>query len=281
MPMQPLLKSTQTFNQLASGGVGLVGVDVLVGLGLSVRQARVYLALLKVGDAKAKAVAEFAQVERQEVYGLIEDLKLAGLVEQNLTVPTSYTATPISQAVKMLLEQKTHQLFALTDKAKQLSEQLSQSQNPALLATDQPCFGVICDGSRGRKYLQAIQDTQHTIDTATSWTRFKQQSFHFEGQYKEALKNGVTLRFVIEKPLNHRLPRWVKTTQEKCGIFKLKTQPSPLDASVTIFDQKKAAITFTANANLSKGPDLWTENQSLTTLCKVYFDTVWKQTKSY
>jgi hypothetical protein len=44
------------------------------------------------------------------------------------------------------------------------------------------------------------------------------------------------------------------------------------------FDQTKAAITFTPNANLSKGPDLWTTNPTLTALCQNYFDTVWKQT---
>jgi sugar-specific transcriptional regulator TrmB len=43
---------------------------------LSGRQARVYLAVLKAGDAKAKTIAEYAHVERQEVYNLIEDLKL-------------------------------------------------------------------------------------------------------------------------------------------------------------------------------------------------------------
>jgi sugar-specific transcriptional regulator TrmB len=263
---------------LRSGVVGLVGVEVLVGLGLSGRQARVYLAVLKAGGAKAKVVAELAQVERQEVYGLIEDLKLAGLVEQNLTVPTSYTATPIAEAVKLLLEQKTEQLITLTQNAKQLAEKLNQPQNPAPTTT-QPCFGTISDGHRGKKYLSAIQETRQSIDMVSSWTRFKQQSFRFENQYREALKKGIQLRFVVEKPQNHQLPKWVKATQEKYSNFKIKTQPNALDASVSVFDRHKAAIAFAADASLSKGPDLWTTNPTLTALCQVYFDVVWKQTK--
>ena len=258
----------------------MVGVEVLVGLGLSGRQARVYLAVLKAGGAKAKIVAELAQVERQEVYNLIEDLKLAGLVEQNLTVPTSYTATPIAEAMKLLLEQKTEQLITLTKNAKQLADKLNQPQNPAPTTT-QPCFGTIIDGYRGKKYLKAIQETQQSIDMVSSWTRFKQQSFRFENQFRAALKNGVELRFAIEKPLNHQLPKWVKASQEKYDNFNIKTQPNPLAASISIFDQNKAAIAFTANASLSKGPDLWTTNPALIALCQAYFERAWKQSKRY
>jgi len=277
--MQTPLKPIQPVNCSGLGGVVLEGVEVLSGLGLSGRQARVYLALLRAGGAKAKTVAELAHVERQEIYGLIEDLKLAGLVEQKLTVPTSYTATPIAEAIKLLLDQKTDQLIALTEKTTQLAGKLNQTQNPAITAP-QPCFGVICDGYRGKKYLKAIQETRQTIDVATSWPRFKQLSFRFENQFREALRNGVELRLVIEKPLNYQMHKWVKASQEKYGNFKIKTQPNPLPASVAIFDQNKAAISFSANASLSKGPDLWTENQSLTAVCKAYFESVWKQTKN-
>ncbi len=282
--MQPILtkpdRQPQVFSGCGLGGVGLEGVDVLAGLGLSGRQARVYLAILKAGAAKAKTIAEYAQVERQEVYSLIEDLKIAGLVEQNLTVPTSYTATPIAEAIKLLLEQKTDQLITLTQKAKQLADKLNQTGNITALATTQPCFGAISNGYRGKKYLKAIQETQQSLDIATSWTRFKQQSFRFENQFRTALKKGAILRFAIEKPPNHQLPKWVKPTQEKYDNFQLKTQPNPITASITIFDKNKAAIAFTANVNLSKGPDLWTTNPTLTALCQTYFDTVWKQTKT-
>ena len=276
----PLTKSShrsQAFIGCGSSGAGLEGVDVFVALGLSARQARVYLAVLKAGDAKAKTVAELAQVERQEVYRLIEDLKLAGLVEQNLTVPISYTAIPIAEAIKLLLEQKTDQLIALTVKGKELARKLNQNQTVAVAA--QPCFGTICDGYQGKKYFRATQETQQSIDMATSWVRFKQQSLRFEDLFRAALKNGVNLRFVIEKPANHQLPKWVKATQEKFDSFKIKTQPSPIAASVSIFDQNKAAIAFNANTSLSKGPDLWTTNPTLIALCQAYFEKAWKQTK--
>jgi sugar-specific transcriptional regulator TrmB len=259
-------------------GINLEGVEVLAGLGLSSRQARVYLALQKAGDAKAKTIAEYAQVERQEVYYLIEDLKLKGLVEQNLKSPTSYTATPIDQAIVLLLEQKSNELVGLTKKATRLATKLNQKTD--VKKSPQPCFGTISDGFRGKKYLEAIQETKQSIDMITSWGRFKQQSFRFENLFRAKLKNDITLRFIVEKPLNNKLPGWVESTADKYDNFKVQTQSDPTATAISIFDQDKAAIAFASNASLCEGPDLWTTNPALTVLCQTYFDVAWKRTKS-
>ena len=255
------------------------GVEVLVGLGLSGRQARVYLALLKAGDAKARVLAELAQVERQEVYGLVEDLKGVGLVVQNLTVPTSYTATPIVDGIKLLLEQKTGELTTLSKKAKLLADRLNQTQSHANGAAHPTLFWNNLGWLQGQKIPKSNTGNPAVNRCVTSWIRFKQQSFRFEDQFRSSLKKGVALRFVVEKPLNHRLPKWVKATQEKYGNFKFKTRPAPVAASVMVFDYCRAAVAFNPNSSLSRGPDLWTTNPSLIALCQAYFDAAWKQTE--
>jgi len=133
---------------------------------------------------------------------------------------------------------------------------------------------------QGQKIPKSNTRSPKDIDSVSSWLRFKQQSFRFENQFRAAIKKGVTLRFVIEKPLNHHLPKWVKATQEKHENFKLKTQPAPVAASVSIFDANTAAVAFNSNASLSRGPDLWTTNQSLTALCQAHFDAAWIQTST-
>lgn len=256
---------------------GLEGVDVLTCLGLSYRQARVYLALLKTGDAKAKTIAEYAQVERQEVYKLIEELKLKGLIEQKLKVPTSYTATPLDQAIVLMLEHKSDDLILLTKKATKLVTKLTQTQNSNNGIIMQPCFGTISEGSRGKKYLHAIEETQQSIDMVASWTRFKQQSFRFENLFIAKLKKGINLRFIIEKPTNNKLPKWIEVTKEKYSNFEIRTHPSSTAVAIAIFDKDKAAIVYDAQANLNEGPDLWTAHPPLIVLCKNYFDVMWNQ----
>ena len=125
--MQPTLTKTERFSQ-AFNNCGLEGVDVLVSLGLTGRQARVYLALLKTGDAKAQAIAGFAVVHRQEVYRLLGGLAQLGLVQLNVSVPTSYGATPLAEGIKLLLEHKASELSVMSQKAAWLTRNPGQIQ---------------------------------------------------------------------------------------------------------------------------------------------------------
>ena len=253
---------------------GLEGVAVLVGLGLSERQARVYLSLLKAGSARVRLVAGLAVVPRQEAYGLLSELQQLGLARQNLTVPVSYSATPFVEGVRLLLEQKTAELTTLTMKANQLTGNLPQTQLAVAPITPKPCFGEVSDGERGKQYQTAIEQANVSVWVVSSWVRFRQFSFRFETQLKAALKRDVMLWFVSEKPPSHRLPRWINPTLPKYK-FELKTTPNPPDAAIAIFDGTQAAIAFNKDACITQGIDLWTTHPALVAVCQAYFYRVW------
>jgi sugar-specific transcriptional regulator TrmB len=275
------LQDSQLFNHSVLGGVGFEEVEVLVSLGLTRRQARVYLALLKAGDAKVKAIAGSSSVHRREVYRLLDDLSQLGLIQRNISTPMTFTPTPIAEGIKLLLKQRSSELNMLSQKAKQLTKKLSQNSSSALSIIDlKPCFGTVFEADRGRKYLKTIQEAQSSIAVVTSWRRFKQLSIHFETHLQNLLKKDVTIQIVTEKPPNHHLPKWVNTALSNNYNFKLKTQPNLPEAAVAIFDQNAAAIAFKPNTSLTKGPDLWTTNPALTVLCQAYFNNTWMQTKN-
>lgn len=282
--MQPTITkqvSPQVHNHRGAGlsAVGVGDVDVLVGLGLTGRQARIYLALLKVGDAKVQAVADFSLVHRQEVYRLLGRLQQLGLVQQNISFPTTFTVTPIADGVKLLLKQKTSELDIINQKVKQLTKKLSQNSSLSPTAIElKPCFGAVFEADRGKKYRQALKNTQQSIDAVTSWVRFKQLSIHYETQLQNILKRDATIHIVTDKPPSHLLPKWINATLSRDSNFKLKILPNMPDAAITIFDHKTAAIAYNPNVSLSKGPDLWTDNPTITILSQAYFDTIWKQT---
>ncbi len=283
--MQPTLTKSerppQVFSGCGLGGVGLVGVEVLAGLGLTGRQARVYLAALKLGGGKVQAIAELSTVSRQEIYRLIDGLQEMGLMQKNITNPATYTATPIVEVASMLLQQKTTQLNILSEQMKQLTKKLCQNSRSTVASTNlKPCFGTVSEADRGKKYSQAITDAEQSIEIVTSWRRFKQLNIHFETQLQNALRKGIALRIVTEKPANHHLPKWIKPALSKYTNFKLKflsTQPA---AAVTIFDQTAVALAFSPNNSLLKGPDMWAATPSLTALCQAYFNSMWAQAKN-
>jgi sugar-specific transcriptional regulator TrmB len=255
------------------------GVDVLVGLGLTPRQSRVYLALITAGSCGARVVARQAGVPRQEVYGLLIELQQFGLVKQNLTVPISYTPIPLLDTLKLLLEQKSNDLNVVTQKAKLLAGKL----NPTLPAgtlnlPTKPCFGIICQGERGKKYQIAIEQTHHSIDALISWVRFKQWCFYLERQLTDALRKEITIKIITEKPLNYRLPKWIHSAQQKYPNFELKTLPLVPEAVVTIFDHTQMALAFSPNSRFTKGPDLWSNHPAFLAAYLSYFNSIWTKT---
>jgi sugar-specific transcriptional regulator TrmB len=265
-------KLTQTDSHCSLEGVG-----VLTELGLSERQARVYLALLKAGSGGARIVAGLAGVPRQESYGLLTQLQRLGLARQNLTVPASYTATPFIEAARLLLERKTQELTAITLRANQITSNLNQNQPTQPITaptTPKTSFGEIIEGEDGKHYQTAIEQTQVSVWVISSWTRFRHFSYRFETQFKAALKRDVLLWFVAEKPPSHSLPTWINPSLPKYK-FKLKTTPNPPDAAIAIFDGTQAAIAYDKNACITRGIDLWTTHPALVAMSEAYFFRVW------
>ncbi len=261
----------QTFSHISLEDTGL-----LMGLGLTGRQARVYLALLRCDVAKVKVLAGLAMVERQEVYGLIDSLSALGLVRRNLsTSPATFVPTPIREGVRLLLAQKAHQFCTMRQQTKGLIEKYSQTAAPSKMLQAKPCFGIVYEADRGKKYLNAIKICVQSIDAITSWRRFKQLSIHFETQLSDALKEGVRLRFVTEKPLNHRWPKWVKLASDRYPNFEVKTALGVVEVGVVVFDGALVALAFDPESSLGRGPDLWSGHGGLVVACRGYFEGCW------
>jgi len=82
-------------------------------LGLSRYEARVFVALQRLGTGTAQAVADVSEVPRSQVYGAAEDLAERGLVELVEASPKRYR--PVSLAAAR--EQLTERLERETDRA--------------------------------------------------------------------------------------------------------------------------------------------------------------------
>jgi sugar-specific transcriptional regulator TrmB len=250
------------------------GAGLLAGLGLSNRQAWVYLALLRSGDSRGRIIASIAGVPRQEVYGLLLELQQLGLVEKKLTFPVSYTAIPFPQAVKALFEAKASELNLISQKAERVTEKFIQNP-PALLLREplMPCFGVVCEGERGKKYSVAFERAMQSVELVFSWVRFRQLCFHFEGELKTALKRGVHIRAVVEKPPRHYFPKWISGLDS--SVFELWTVPVSPSASLAIFDGREVALAFDSEVRVLRGPDLWSSHLGLVAVCRGFFDAQW------
>lgn len=80
-------------------------VDALKRLGLTTYEARVFVALQKLGAGTASEVADLADVPRSQVYGAAGDLEERGLVDVEQSSPTRYRPVDVEEARERLYRQ--------------------------------------------------------------------------------------------------------------------------------------------------------------------------------
>jgi sugar-specific transcriptional regulator TrmB len=105
---------------------------ILLGLGLTLNQAKIYLAILKPEKTMVGQLAKFSKVRREDVYRVLPSLEKLGLIEKLMGKPTLTMATPISDALSFLVaEEKTrseNRLAGMKRRVQTLSLKIASSR---------------------------------------------------------------------------------------------------------------------------------------------------------
>src|SRR4030066_453928 len=80
--------------------------ELLLGLGLTLNQAKVYLAVIKLQKTTVGQVANFSKVRREDVYRILPSLEKMGLIIRLLGKPTEIRATRVSDALSLLVAEE-------------------------------------------------------------------------------------------------------------------------------------------------------------------------------
>lgn len=100
-------------------------ISELSRLPLGEDEAAVYVALLSLGTAKVRAIAEESGVHRTSAYRTLEDLADRGLVEVHLTHPKRFTPAPPEHLFERIREEKTRELEAIDEVEDELQPPLA------------------------------------------------------------------------------------------------------------------------------------------------------------
>ena len=76
-------------------------VGIFTRLGLTNRQAEVYLTIFKLGQTTVGACAKTMQIARAEIYRAISTLEKIGLVKRVIASPTIFRAIPIADGLSI------------------------------------------------------------------------------------------------------------------------------------------------------------------------------------
>lgn len=251
-------------------------IQILTNLGLTYREAKIYLTLNKIGNATIKELSKAAHMDRPNIYGVIAKLQKLNLIEQMLTTPIVYKAVPMAQGVEMMLNHKKHELTELSRETKKLlkiyrntrNEQLPQECSLRIIPKETPTQ---------KKFDELFEATEKLNEAICYWP---EPSYVLSWDYPiwtQLLKKNVEIRLIVYIPPNKTLPEKAQELT-KNPLFKIRYLDAPPKISMTIHDQKKAFLSTSLSMNSSF---LWVDDVEFVAFFQDYFLMLWQKSSEH
>ncbi len=250
--------------------------QTLVELGLTLSQAKIYLAMISLGVADAKKIAQTAGIDRGDCYRQIEVLQKRGLVAKNLGFPNKYNPINLADGIKLIIEKRNKESAKIQQKAAAMLKKRASSAKPINGEVD---FAVIPKDRYGKQHVyrqwESIQEEfiwYSPIDRIIVAINDSPQIM------KNAFSRGVKYRVIAElNEPTEKIMRFIQNYQKENPLFDIRFVNSNLSVIFTMWDHGKAMNFFieTATGPIIGSRILTTTNSHLIKVIKAYFETKW------
>jgi len=251
--------------------------QVLIDLGLTLKQARVYLALVKYGSSRIMEIAENSKNARPDVYPTLKRLRQLALVEKLIKTPPEYRAIPMKEGLSLLLEAKTNQYQRVKAETEILQGEI-KAEKTGEPQTESAQFILVPEGKVVDRIGASIEKAEKSIDVIVSWKRFSYAiADALAGNVERAWAKKVKIRLIVEKPPRN------KTAEQLIQYFRQKpfTQirfiQDPPETVFGIYDRKEMSVMIVSKTDLQGSPGLWSTNNALIALAKNHFESIWRE----
>lgn len=252
-------------------------IQVLVDLGLTLKQARVYWALINSECLGTLEISKRSNVARSDVYAALEKLQQLGLTEKIIKTPSEYKATPINEGLSILLKMKTDQYDKIRAETEILRETAKREVTEQTNPKQKPQFVLVPAGRAViEKIASSIENAKGTIRLVVCWKRFSRGiASTFAENMEKAWGRNVKIRFIVEKPAKN------KTNTEIIRFFKekpnskirfIRNHPNTIFG---IYDRREVFIIVASKTDLQSSPALWSNNSALISLASDLFEALW------
>jgi sugar-specific transcriptional regulator TrmB len=254
--------------------------ELLLGLGLTLNQAKVYLAVIKLQKTTVGQVASFSKVRREDVYRILPSLEKMGLIERLLGKPSEVRATRISDALNLLVAEEKGKADERLVGMRGIVQKLTLKDWKQELPKDESIYILIAEKkSVFAKTSDLICTSKKEVALIADKERIMPVLFQFSDEYKQAIKNGAMIRLIFEgeKP-DESLKEKVKKLIGSNSV-QIKFHGEHLNHFL-MSDDKEALITTSKEIALGDSPSLWTNNGNLIGVLRTGFESDWKKAES-
>jgi sugar-specific transcriptional regulator TrmB len=252
-------------------------VSILVHLGLSQLEAKVYLALFRSKNPTAWTISKISGISRPDVYRVLGNLEETGFVEKIVSKPQKFHPIPAEEVVSTLLERRKRQNEQLQKEASRLAQALQGKT--ANEETDDKCGFILISGrnsvhSKAEKMLRSAQECICCLGFPRrifSWLSFCSSTL------EEVLAKKVDCRVIMPK-FEEDVGDALKSLGKRPN-FSVRLILERPETAFSIWDRKEILIDTSAIDTAAPAPVLWSDNKCIVTLCQEYFEYLWLKAK--
>jgi len=259
----------------------LTQIGTLEKLGLTSLQAKIYLSAVTLQKATAGKIAMNANVARPDVYRILPMLEKFGLLRKIISAPKMYEATPVKEACDILLQKKNREYLEAEQQSMNLIEEFEEkNRTPNLDAGNESFYMIVSKDVLLEKINKADASAKKSINVIGKWGVIRPIIFSQLDIYLRAVKEGVTIRFITDKPKLD--DKTVAKLNRKFGpMFEIRYLNEPLPMRGAIYDGQQANMRVAASNDQALIPSLWSTNAEFTKILLTFFEDLWAKTQSF
>ena len=250
-------------------------INSLEDLGLTSSQVKVYLALLNVGCSNAKTASKFSGVVRQDIYRVLNELIAKGLVAKTLDVPSKFDPVNLEDGLAILYDHKKTEIINMQEKVAELLRNFQGKKKFTNLNTE-TLFKIqalnVASELCGKEVIDAAKISLKTI---LPWEMFVSLSTIHDKRQTRALRRGVNIRVLTEKPVGKSLEKSGKENSTD-PLLEIRHIPQ-ISGLFTIVDDQTVFIKTETKNNYFEGQALIANNPSLVAIFKDYYEVIWEK----
>jgi sugar-specific transcriptional regulator TrmB len=253
----------------------------LIEFGFTALQSKVYLALLRLGSARAELLGRVTGIVRPEIYRILHELAAKGLVQRTPGPPSRYSATPPDKGLSLVIGRYKKRLIDLERKKASLvkifkaypfdQNSIAEGGFSLIMGADSVVF----------KARQMISEAKHEYVAIMS--KYALKRAREDGVTRvlaSAKKRNLQMRIISEidksnSAIADNLSKYVELRRSNGLLFYLD-----------IYDRKEMlfgpAITDAELNNTVRGDtDLWTNNLQFVGGMYALFEHLWDASAKY
>ena len=250
-------------------------INSLEDLGLTSSQVKVYLALLNVGCSDARTASKFSGVVRQDIYRVLNELIAKGLVAKTLDNPSKFDPVNLEYGLAILYDHKKTEVVNMQTNVTKLLKNYKGKKKTTIL-NKESFFEIQALNVTSDLCGKEIVDTAKiSLKTILPWEMFVRLSTIHGKKQKGALKRGVNIRVLTEKPIDKSLQKLGKANAID-PLLEIRYVPQ-ISGLFTIVDDQTVFIQTETEDNCFQGKILISNNPSLVAILKDYYETIWEK----